>query len=94
MCDHRRSTSTKKINMETTPELDNPLEGGSQHPLVRFVAYVVKSHRFFIRESYPYSGTAFIRHPFRWLRAYCHFMWSSTKDGFHQANVKDQAREG
>ena len=73
--------------METTPKLDNPLEGGSQHPLVRFVAYAVKSHRFFIRESYPYSGTAFIRHPFRWLRAYYRFMWSSTKDGFHQANV-------
>lgn len=56
--------------------------------VVRFVAYVVKSHRFFIRESYPYSGTAFIRHPFQWLRAYCRFMLSSTKDGFHEENVK------
>lgn len=53
---------------------------------VRFVAYMVKSHRFFIRESYPYSGTAFIRHPLQWLRAYGRFMWSSMKDGLHQAN--------
>ena len=55
--------------------------------LVRFVAYVVKSHRFFLRESYPYSGTAFIHHPFQWLRAYCRFMGYSVKDGFHQANI-------
>ena len=74
-----------------THELQQKPSGGSQHPLVRFVAYVVKSHRFFIRESYPYSGTAFIRHPFRWLRAYCRFMWSSTKGGFHQANAKGDA---
>ena len=58
------------------------------HRLVRFVAYVVKSHRFFIRESYSYSGTAFIRHPFQWLRAYYRFMWSSAKDGFLQANAE------
>lgn len=72
------------MNTHSTPTLAAVV----QPRLVRFVAYVVKSHKFFIRESYPYSGTAFIRHPFQWLRAYCRFMWSSTKDGFHQANTK------
>lgn len=64
------------------------------HRFVRFVTYMVKSHRFFIRESYPYSGTSFIRHPFQWLRAYCRFMWSSTKDGFHQANELAMPAQG
>lgn len=78
------------MNTQPTP----PLAAVAQSRLVRFVTYIVKSHRFFIRESYPYSGTAFIRHPFQWLRAYCRFMWSSAKDGFHQANVKTHATEG
>ena len=74
---------------------DKCFVSGSLPRRVRFVAYyMVKSHKFFIRESYPYSGTSFIRHPLQWLRAYCRFMWSSAKDGFHQANVKTVATEG
>jgi len=45
--------------------------------------YLWKSHAFFIRESYPYSGTAFVRHPIQWLRAYFRFMADAIKDARH-----------
>lgn len=54
---------------------------------IRLAAYVVESHRFFVRQSYPYTGAAFIRHPFQWLRAYCRFMGYSIQDGFRQSNT-------
>jgi len=50
-------------------------EAVALHPLVRFWRALVSGHRFFIRESYSYSGTAFVRHPFQWCRAYWRFMW-------------------
>lgn len=42
--------------------------------------YTIDSHRFFIRMSYTYSGMAFVRHPFQWVRAYARFMSYSIRD--------------
>ena len=51
---------------------------------INLLRYIWESHRFFLRESYPYSGVAFVRHPFQWLRAYLRFMRYSVQDAIRE----------
>lgn len=48
------------------------------------IRYMLRSHRFFLRESYHYSGVAFAKHPIRWLRAYTRSMKSAFKDALFE----------
>lgn len=64
----------------TNKKAQNLKRKGRLNRLVCFVIEVIRCHRFFLQESYSYSGTAFIRHPLKWLCAYCRFMWSSIMD--------------
>lgn len=41
---------------------------------------LIDAHLFFVRHSYDFSGIAFVRHPFLWMRAYVRFMLMSAKE--------------
>lgn len=49
-----------------------------------FLKEMFYCHKFFMTKSYDYSQTAFIKHPFQWLRAYFIFMKLSFSDEYRK----------
>ena len=38
---------------------------------------IIEHHRWFVRESYSYTGMPFWRYPVKWIKAYTKFMMAS-----------------
>lgn len=49
---------------------------------MKLIAEIIKSHRFFVRESRAYAGGWNWKFPTQYPRAYVRFMWFSVRDHF------------